>query len=150
MPAQPATCRDACNPQACLQASLQACLQALVGRSGGTGGGGSEDALTPADIIDERCVRCHAAGATDDDAFAQVALDRWPTLKNYVYSKQLDPISTDILAQSTHAHALSIPIFTLIVCAMALATGCPRWLRHGVAAMTFVGLLLDFDRSRSL
>ena len=106
--------------------------------------GASEDALTPADVIDERCVRCHAAGATDDDAFAQVALDRWPTLKNYVYSKQLDPISTDILAQSTHAHALSIPIFTLIVCAMALATGCPRWLRHGVAAMTFVGLLLDF------
>ena len=106
--------------------------------------GASEEALTPADVIDERCVRCHGAAATDADAHKEVALERWPTLKNFVYSKKLDPISTDILAQSTHAHALSIPVFTLIACGMLLATCWPRWFRHGAAMLAFLGLLLDF------
>merc|ERR1711960_1605 len=48
--------------------------------------GASEEALTPADVIDERCVRCHGAAATDADAHKEVALERWPTLKNFVYS----------------------------------------------------------------
>lgn len=106
--------------------------------------GAPEEALTPADVIDERCVRCHSPSATDVNAHKDVALGRWPTLKNFVYSKKLEPISKDILAQSTHAHALSIPVFTLIACGMLLATCWPRWFRHGVAMAAFGGLLLDF------
>lgn len=133
-------------------------LRDWLGKGAGVGGGAdpiqqgydalppgaSEEALTPADVLDEQCVRCHGPSASDADAFRDLSLERWPDVRKVAYSKKLDPISTNILAQSTHAHALSIPMFTLLACACLLATRFPRWMRHGVCALAFLGLLVDF------
>ena len=129
----------------------------LAKKGGGVGGGAdpvqqgydepapgaSEDALTAADVLDERCVSCHGAAAAGPNAFKELSLERWPDVRKVAYSKKLEPISIEILAQSTHAHALSIPVFTLLACACFLATRWPRWLRHGVFSLAFVGLFLD-------
>ena len=106
--------------------------------------GASEEALTPADVLDERCARCHGSSATDVNAYKELSLERWPDVRRVAYSKKLDPVSTEILAQSTHAHALSIPVFTLLACACFLATGFSQRLRHGICALAFLGLFVDF------
>ena len=104
-----------------------------------------EEALAPADVIDERCTRCHSPGAKEGDGIgATVPPHNLPAVEKVAYSKKLDPISVDILAQSTHAHALSIPVFTLIAAGMLLMTAWPRWFRHGVVMLCFLGLLADF------
>jgi hypothetical protein len=104
-----------------------------------------EDALTPADILDERCVRCHAERAPEGtEASRAISLERLPDVQRYAYSKKLDPVSVEILATSTHTHALSMPLFALAASLLFLLTAWPRFLRHGLIMLCFVGLLLDF------
>ena len=107
--------------------------------------GSPEDALVPADVLDQHCTRCHRPGATEGGEIGEsISLTRWPNGVDAVaYSKELAPISKEILAQSTHAHALSMPAFAVLICGMLLLTRWPRGLRHGLVAMAGVGLLLD-------
>jgi len=105
-----------------------------------------EEALAPADVLDERCVRCHRPGAEEGGGIgSEIPLHNLPVVERFAYAKRLEPISVDILAQSTHAHALSIPVFTLIACGLLLGTCWPRRFRHGVIMICCVGLLLDFS-----
>jgi hypothetical protein len=104
-----------------------------------------EETLTPADVLDTHCVRCHAPSAPDGDAASRsVSLKGWPDVRRHAYAKKVEPQPITILAQSTHAHALSIPVFTLIAAALLLATCYSRRFRHGLVMLCFLGLLLDF------
>lgn len=106
--------------------------------------GAPEDTMVPADVLDVHCGRCHSPDAKEGDGIgARVSLKRWPQVAPHAYTKELDPISVDILAQSTHAHALSMPTFAAVLAALALLTRFSRRLRHTVVLLIFFGLFLD-------
>lgn len=103
-----------------------------------------EEALAPADILDERCNRCHSPDATEGgDIGKLIPLNNLPSVEKVAFSKELTPITTEILMSSTHAHALGIAPFAFLICLLFLATGFPTWLRHGLFMLCFVGLLMD-------
>jgi hypothetical protein len=108
--------------------------------------GAPEDTAVPADILDQHCARCHSLSATEGDGIgARVSLKRWPDVASFAYAKALDPISVEILAQSTHAHALSMPVFAAVLAALLLLTRFSRRIRHTVTCAIFLGLLLDLS-----
>jgi hypothetical protein len=99
----------------------------------------------PAEILQQRCWRCHATGAKEGgDIATRLPLGDWPSVAKQAYAKKLDPISVEILAVSSHTHFLSIPTFALLVFGLLLFTGWPRFVRHGLFAVGFLGLGCDF------
>ena len=103
-----------------------------------------DDALSPADVLDERCNRCHAPGAQLGEGIGdRIPLNNLPSLKSVAYSKKLTRITPEILAASTHAHALGIAPYALLVCLLFLATAWPAGLRNGVVLLCFLGLFID-------
>jgi hypothetical protein len=104
-----------------------------------------EDALLPADILETRCVRCHATEATEGDGVgARIPLRRWPEVRKFAYAKTLNPISKEILTISTHTHALSLGIMAMAYVLLLAATRWPRGLTGFLGFALGFGLLLDF------
>ena len=102
------------------------------------------DAYTPAVAFDEQCIRCHASDAKEGtEASRAIELARLPGVQAVAYSNKISAVPPQILITSLHTHALSIPIFSLIVVLLFLATSWPRILRHGLAFLCAFGLLAD-------
>jgi len=98
----------------------------------------------PAEIIDRNCLRCHSRNASEGDGIGgSVPLEYWDDVKKHAFSKELDPVPLEILALSTHTHALSMALVTLMTSLLFLATGFPRRLRHNVIMVTCLALLAD-------
>lgn len=98
----------------------------------------------PAEILDRNCVRCHSRNATEGDGIGErVPLEYWDDVKKQAFSRQLDPVPIEILTLSTHTHALSMTVVTLMTALLFLATGFPRGLRHGLVGLTCLALLVD-------
>lgn len=96
----------------------------------------------PAEIIRVNCVSCHARGASDAAA-KRIPLEYWDDVKSLAYSKQLDPVPTNILVVSTHTHALSLGALTAVVAGMLVLTRWPRGLVSLLVLVTGAALMLD-------
>jgi hypothetical protein len=104
-----------------------------------------DDQPIPAEIVQDRCGRCHAVGAKEGGEISKrVPLGDWASVSKHAYAKKLDPISPEILTVSSHTHFLSIPTFALLVFGLLLLTGWPRFVRHGLLALGLLGLACDF------
>lgn len=100
--------------------------------------------MAPAEIIDRSCLRCHSRNASEGDGIgATVPLDYWDDVKLLAFSKQLDPVPLEILTVSTHTHALSMAVVTVVSALLFLATAWPCRVRHGLVMLTFIALLVD-------
>ena len=99
--------------------------------------------LAPAEIIALRCLSCHARKPAGGKARKGPPLEYWEDVKQVAFPKELDPVPLEILATSTHTHALALPLAALVTCLLFLCTGWPRGLRHGAFFLTFLALFAD-------
>jgi len=103
--------------------------------------------LAPAEILARRCVACHARSAKESAGAkgigATLPLEFWDDVAKVAFEKRLDPVPVDVLAMSTHAHALTLPLVMLAVGGLALLTSWPRAPMRLLVAVGCVGLLVD-------
>jgi len=104
-------------------------------------------ALAPALVLERRCTSCHSRNPADAagarGAAQALPLDSWGDVSKIAYARKLDPVPADILAMSTHAHALTLPLVAFVVGLLLLATSWPRPLVRWVVAAGAAGLLVD-------
>lgn len=103
--------------------------------------------LAPAEILARRCVSCHARRPADAAGAkgigATLPLEFWDDVAKAAFERRLDPVPVDVLAMSTHAHALTLPLVMLAVGGLALLTRWPRRLLRWLVAAGCVGLFVD-------
>jgi hypothetical protein len=103
--------------------------------------------LAPAEILARRCVSCHARSPKDAAGArgigATLPLEFWDDVAKAAFERRLDPVPVDVLAMSTHAHALTLPLVLLAVGALALLTRWPRRPLRWLVAAGCVGLFVD-------
>jgi len=98
----------------------------------------------PADIIYDNCRRCHGRSAKEGDGINEtVPLEYWDEVKQFAFSKDFDPVPLEILYATTHTHALSMAMITVVSSLLLLASGWPRRLRDFIVLLTFAALLVD-------
>ena len=95
---------------------------------------------TPAEILGESCVSCHARDAS---AGAAPPLEDWSGVSQVAFRKQLEPPPKEILIVSLHAHAQSMALVILAAAGLLLLTRWPAALRHGAFLAGMFGLLGD-------
>jgi len=116
--------------------------------------------LSPEVIIQDNCLRCHVPDGESgqekahrspfaEDLFAEanyVMVSKFTNSKVESVSgeRHIPPVSRKHLILITHAHMLSVPIFTLITSVLVLATRLPRPMKGVVVATPMVALLFDF------
>jgi hypothetical protein len=96
----------------------------------------------PAELLRRDCMTCHARAAVAKND-AKVALEYWDDVNKLAFSRHVEPVSTAILAASTHTHALALGTVTVIVALLLLLTRWPRALCNVVVAIAAIGLLAD-------
>jgi hypothetical protein len=103
--------------------------------------------LAPAEILARRCVSCHARQPRDaagaNGVGATLPLEFWDDVAKVAFEKKLDPVPVEILAMSTHVHALTLPLVAFMVGALALATSWPRRPMRVLVSVGCVGLFVD-------
>ena len=103
--------------------------------------------LTPALLLEQRCVGCHDRNPKDPAGAAGVAptlpLATLPDVQKLAFSHELAPADEKILVQSTHAHALTLPLVGLAAAVLLLLSSWPRRLVHALAAFGSIGLVVD-------
>lgn len=101
-------------------------------------------ASAPAEILQRRCLSCHARAATDGGDIGQrVPLEYWDDVQKVSSSRDVEPIPTEIVLASSHTHALAMATLSLVLVGLALLTRwSPRWIGALVLACGG-GLLLD-------
>ncbi len=100
-----------------------------------------EDA--PAEIIAMSCLDCHARSSTGEGVAPEIALEYWDDVEALAISRDLQPVPLEILAASTHTHALGMSAIGIAIALLSLMTRWPRWLVGTVVAVTGVGLTAD-------
>lgn len=116
--------------------------------------------LAPQEIIQDYCLRCHVPdGETGQEKahrspFAEDLFDEasYELVSEYTAGEtvvksgeaRLGPVSRKHLILITHAHMLSIPMFTLITSVLVLGTRLPGALKGVVTATPMVALVFDF------
>lgn len=99
--------------------------------------------LAPSEIMAENCLACHARSASGPDAMAKMPLEYWDDIAPLSVSRQINPVSTQILAASTHTHALGLAAVTIAIAWLALLTSWPRALIALLVGLTGLGLMAD-------
>jgi hypothetical protein len=110
------------------------------------------------DIIKAQCIECHnadggdmedvpyAATADSEPEFNLVSVTAKPEITTEAQGLQtveIKPISTARLIHVTHAHILSMPIFTFVVGALFLMTGLPQFIKLVLGPLPLLAVLLD-------
>lgn len=100
--------------------------------------------MMPAEILDRRCVSCHQR---DPDNAAHPAPDIplfYPDdVMKVAVSTDIQPVPKSILTMSTHAHALTLGVQSVVVVALALGTRLPRRIVSIAAAGLGLSLAVD-------
>lgn len=97
----------------------------------------------PAELIAVYCLDCHARAATGPEAAPDMPLEFWDDVRDLSISREILPVDTEILAASTHTHALALAALTLVMVLLAALSAWPRWLVGLVTAGAGLGLLID-------
>ncbi|MBC7835343.1 MAG: hypothetical protein H7Y88_09620 [Phycisphaerales bacterium] len=96
----------------------------------------------PNELIARNCLSCHGRSAADPIA-KTVPLEFFDDIKKVAFSREVSPVDIKILAASTHTHALSLGMLTIVVSALLLLTGLPR--RLSGLAIFIAGFMLLAD-----
>ena len=100
--------------------------------------------VTPAEILDASCLSCHSRQATEGDGIGETyPLDYWDDVQKIAFSRHLDPVPEEILLVSTHTHAISLGVLSLVVLFLLHATRWPGAMCGALAAVCGLGLLAD-------
>ena len=97
----------------------------------------------PAEIMAVSCLNCHARSATGDNAIPDMPLEYWDDVQTLAVSRDIKPVPTEVLAASTHAHALGLGSLVLVVCLLGVMTSWPRRLIAPLVFLAGFGLLAD-------
>ena len=92
-------------------------------------------AASPSEIIASGCVSCHAAGGKDAKP-AGIRLASMENLKKVAFGKKVNPTPVNVVAMSTHTHALSLGTLGLALAGLLWMTRVHRGL-----AGTMIGLM---------
>jgi len=100
--------------------------------------------MAPNELIAKHCNSCHSAKVADTHPIAKAyPLDRREDVLRLALPKNLTPVSREILATSTHTHALSLGTLAIVTIALVLATSWPRKLVSLATLLIGGGLLVD-------
>lgn len=97
----------------------------------------------PAEIMAVYCLDCHARTSSGPDTASSIPLEYWDDVEKLAISKDIRPVPLEILAASTHTHALGMAAIGGLIVALSLCTSWPRRLIGVVVAGTGVGLFAD-------
>jgi len=97
----------------------------------------------PAEIIAVSCLDCHARSASGENAAPDMPLETWPDVEPLSVSRDIKPVPTEVLAASTHTHALGIGSMVAVMCLLGLVTSWPRRLTGALVFLAGFGLLAD-------
>lgn len=98
----------------------------------------------PVEIIARSCVRCHARGATEGEGIGRrVPLEFFDDVRRIAFSREIKPMAIEILAVTTHTHALSLGMLTIVVGALLWLTSWPRRLVSAALFLAGAALLAD-------
>ena len=99
---------------------------------------------SPAEVIDRRCLTCHARQATEGEGIGQkVPLEYWDDVAKVAFSRSVEPVPKEILITSLHTHALSLALVSLAALFLLLSTRWPQAIQGLLAALSGIGLLVD-------
>lgn len=101
--------------------------------------------LAPVEIIDNDCISCHSAQSTGDGTFPDLPLDYFSEVKKVAFSSDIRPVGTEVLAASTHTHAISLSVMALAAGGLLLLTGWPRGLTNLFVLLMGLGLAMDIS-----
>lgn len=101
--------------------------------------------LAPAEIIASDCLSCHSRQSTGEDAYPQLVLDYFDDVRAIAYSRDIRPVGVEVLAASTHTHAISLAVLALAAGGLLLLTGWPRGLANTLVLLMGAGLALDIS-----
>jgi hypothetical protein len=100
--------------------------------------------MAPAEIISRSCLKCHAAAATEGGGIGKtIPLEYLDQVTRLASSREVRPTDLKILAASTHTHAISLGLVSIVVCGLLWATRWPRWLVSTLIVLVSVNLLVD-------
>jgi hypothetical protein len=99
--------------------------------------------LAPAEIIASDCLSCHSRRSTGADAYPKLALDYFDDVRAVAFSRDIRPVSVEVLAASTHTHAISLSVLALATGGLLLLTGWHRTLIGTLVLMMGAGLACD-------
>lgn len=99
----------------------------------------------PAEIMAVSCLDCHARSSTGPDSWPQVPLEYWDDVEALSVSRNIQPVPLEILAASTHTHALGMASIGVVMALLGLLTSWPRRLVGLMVGATGVGLALDLS-----
>lgn len=98
----------------------------------------------PAEIIAEHCLSCHSRQSEVGDGIGrEIPLEFWGDVQALAFSRQINPTPVNVLAASTHTHALSLGTMGLVILLLGVMTSWPRGLVSFLAFFMGLGLLVD-------
>ncbi len=105
----------------------------------------------PAEIIAVNCLDCHARAASGQvegpdgmlDTAPEIPLEYWDDVYALAISKDIRPVDAEILAASTHTHALGMASMGIAIGLLALLTSWPRLAVSLILCGTGLGLAAD-------
>ncbi len=125
----------------------QAERQALLTWLGGTRISEDYDNLdlgenAPGEIIAARCVSCHSRSSQDAVA-KRLPLEFFDDVRQVAFSRDVRPTDIKILAASTHTHAISLGVLSIVVSLLLFLTRWPRTLVGAAIALMGFALFAD-------
>ncbi len=99
----------------------------------------------PAEVIAVSCLNCHARSSSGADAAPEIPLEYWDDVASLAVSRDVQPVPLEILAASTHTHALGMSAISAVIALLGFLTSWPRRFVGAAVAMTGVGLVLDLS-----
>lgn len=82
-------------------------------------------ASAPSDVIATNCLSCHSRQSADAAAKA-IPLEFFDDVKKLAFSRDVSPTDVKVLAASTHTHAISLGMLSIVTGALLLGTRLPR------------------------
>lgn len=99
-------------------------------------------ASAPSEIIAARCVSCHGRQSADPAARA-IPLEFFDDVKRVAFSRDVSPADVKVLAASTHTHAISLAVLSIVTGALLLGTRLPRSAVGAAVLVIGASLLAD-------
>jgi len=101
-----------------------------------------EDA--PVELMDRHCLGCHARGASEGDGVGErLPLEYFDEVEALSVSRDVSPVSEEVLLASLHTHALGMGTLTLLLVLFAAMTRFPPRLVGLLSAAAGLGLFAD-------
>ncbi len=99
----------------------------------------------PAEIMAVNCMECHARSSAGQEAAPNIPLEYWDDVEAISVSRDIRPVPPEILAASTHTHALGMAAIGIAITLLALLTAWNKRTIGVIVAATGAGLAIDLS-----